>query len=121
MTLSLYKTESATFKRQTTLLTVADHHGNGIQDGIFSCTQFFFSIFSSFSEGFFMRKLFGLIWCCSVYHNAGYDWDVGDRGVQELVHGDEMEEGQQVRSVQDRRGIEAGDRRQGWRAWRRLR
>lgn len=41
--------------------------------------------------------------------------------MQELVHGDEMEEGAQVHRVQDRRGVSIGDGRQGGRAGGRLR
>lgn len=51
----------------------------------------------------------------------GDNWDVGDGRVQELFHGDEMEEGAQVHRVQDWWRVKIGDRRQGGWAWRKLR
>lgn len=72
---------------------------------------------------------FGVSWCTWLRVDgfrclgcpAGDDGDVGNGRVQELVHGDEVEEGAPVHRVQDRREVEAGDRGQGRRSRGRLR
>jgi hypothetical protein len=89
---NLYIRPSATLSNSDHFNQITTTMAMAFKMVIFSSKHFFLLIFFPKKVCFNFDLI--LIWYCWVYMAmTGHDRNVGDRGVQELFHGDEVEEG----------------------------